>query len=136
MKKITLEIISPEKTFASLPVTLVSLPGKEGRFGVLQGHENHIATIAPGLVEVYQDEEIVEQYIVSQGVVEITSENCTVLIDEAVKIGKINFESIEKRLEELKKQEGITTEDGLSGSPQMRYLEEVMKSKDLYNNFS
>ncbi|AIF81344.1 ATP synthase, F1 sector, epsilon subunit epsilon [endosymbiont of Acanthamoeba sp. UWC8] len=129
MTKIRLEIISPEKTLANLEVTMAVLPGEGGEFGVLFGHENYITTITPGVINVYQDEAITEKYIVSAGTVKVTSELCTVIIDEAVSADKINFEQFESRLaetiREMEKESSEIVKDELKD--EIKYLEEALK---------
>lgn len=131
MTKIRLEIISPEKTLADLEVTMVMLPGEGGEFGVLFGHENYITTIMPGVINIYQDETITEKYVVSAGTVKVTSELCTVIVDEAVSTDKINFEQFESRLtatvQEMEKESSEVVRDELRD--EIKYLEEALKFK-------
>jgi F-type H+-transporting ATPase subunit epsilon len=131
MNKIRLEIISPEKTLADLEVEMIMIPGREGDFGALYGHENVIATVRPGVVEVYQGSNIADRFVVSSGSVEITGKLCTILVDEAVKVGEIEFSYIERRLSEAKRsfdKETIEiTRTNLTN--EIKYLEEIMKFK-------
>ncbi len=131
MNKIRLEIISPERTLLNLDVTQVILPGAAGKFGVLYGHENYIATIKPGVIEIYQDEAVTERYIVSSGIAEITAKTCIILVDEAVKVGEIDFELFESRIEEVKKDMDNQTSELVKEEIEDRliYLEETLKFK-------
>ena len=129
MTKIRLEIISPEKTLANLEVTMAVLPGEGGEFGVLYGHENYITTIIPGVINIYQDETITEKYVVSAGTVKVTAELCTVIVDEAIRADKINFEQFESRLtatiQEMEKESSEVVRDELRD--EIKYLEEALK---------
>jgi F-type H+-transporting ATPase subunit epsilon len=103
---ITFELVSPEKKLFSAPVAMVTLPGSEGDFGVLEGHAPFISTMRVGLIEIYaQDGAGVSQRIlVSGGLVEVNPERCTVLAEEAVPMEEVTKEGLEA---ELKKQQDL-----------------------------
>ncbi|MDD2710848.1 MAG: ATP synthase F1 subunit epsilon [Verrucomicrobiae bacterium] len=93
-----LEIVTPEaKTFDS-DVDLVVLPGVEGEFGVLPGHEHLITQILPGELVVRQNNQ--EIYLaVGEGFVEVDADRVSVLTDMAVNANDID----EKEAEEARK---------------------------------
>jgi len=86
------ELVSPEKLLLSQPVGLVVVPGSEGNFGVLPGHSLLIATVRPGVIDVYANglPTITERIFVSGGFAEVTPERCTVLADEAVPLAALD----------------------------------------------
>lgn len=53
---ITLKILSPEKEVLSEQVSLVELPGTQGRFEVLKDHAPLISTIEAGVIRYVQGE--------------------------------------------------------------------------------
>ena len=91
------ELVSPEKLLLSQPVGLVVVPGSEGNFGVLPGHSLLIATVRPGVIDVYANglPTITERIFVSGGFAEVTPERCTVLADDAAPVGSLNRAQIE-----------------------------------------
>lgn len=89
-KKIELELVSPEKLLLSEPVDMAVIPGSEGDFGVLAGHALLVATLRPGVIEVYQGDKVTERLFVGGGFAEVTETRCTVLADEAVPVAEIN----------------------------------------------
>ena len=91
------ELVSPEKLLLSQPVGLVVVPGSEGNFGVLPGHSLLIATVRPGVIDVYANglPTITERIFVSGGFAEVTPERCTVLADEAAPLGSLDRAAIE-----------------------------------------
>ncbi|MCR5709868.1 MAG: hypothetical protein K6G79_05245 [Bacteroidales bacterium] len=52
---ITLKILSPEKEVLSAQVSLVELPGTQGRFEVLKDHAPLVSTIDAGTIRYIQD---------------------------------------------------------------------------------
>ncbi len=47
---ITLKVISPQREILSAQVSLVELPGTQGRFEVLQDHAPLISSLEPGYI--------------------------------------------------------------------------------------
>lgn len=99
---ILLEIVTPEsKTFSS-EVEQVVLPGIEGEFGVLPGHEPLVTQILPGELMITQKG--VQHFLaVGEGFVEVQSNRVSVITDMALKADDINEMEVEearKRAEE------------------------------------
>jgi F-type H+-transporting ATPase subunit epsilon len=93
--KVQFELVSPEKLLLSEAVDMVVVPGSEGNFGVLAGHSLLISTVRPGVIDVYDGNEISERIFVSGGFAEVTAERCTVLADEAVPLSSLDAATIE-----------------------------------------
>jgi len=93
--KVQFELVSPEKLLLSEAVDMVVVPGTVGNFGVLAGHSLLISTVRPGIIDVYEGNEISERIFVSGGFAEVTAERCTVLADEAVPLSSLDAASIE-----------------------------------------
>jgi F-type H+-transporting ATPase subunit epsilon len=93
--KVQFELVSPEKLLLSEAVDMVVVPGTEGNFGVLAGHSLLISTVRPGIIDVYEGNEISERIFVSGGFAEVTAERCTVLANEAVPLSSLDAASIE-----------------------------------------
>ena len=73
-EKLQFELVSPEKLLLSEQVAMVVVPGGEGYFGVLPGHELLISTVRPGVIDVYGEAQtrISERISVSDGFAEVT----------------------------------------------------------------
>ena len=65
--KVQFELVSPEKLLLSEAVDMVVVPGSEGNFGVLAGHSLLISTVRPGVIDVYEGNQISESIFVSGG---------------------------------------------------------------------
>ncbi len=99
--KVEFELVSPEKLLKSLPVDMVVVPGAEGDFGVLAGHAPMIATVRPGVIEVYEGDRVVDRVFVAGGFAEVTGTRCTVLAEEAQALSAIDRAAVEKAIKDL-----------------------------------
>ncbi len=68
--RISLTILTPEKTLLEKRVSKVELPGSKGRFMVLYNHEPLISSLDEGRV-VYESEGVTEMVEVIDGFVEV-----------------------------------------------------------------
>jgi len=98
-------LITPEKTLLSQAVEMVVVPGKEGDFGVMEGHMPLISSIRPGVLEIYEGEKVVESIFISSGFAEANNEKLTVLAHDAIPVKDIILEearaALKKAEEEL-----------------------------------
>ena len=76
------DLVSPERSLASLQVTDVQIPGAEGDMTVLPNHAPVMTTLRPGKVKVNgPDGEL--NFVVTGGFVEISPEGVSVLAEQA-----------------------------------------------------
>ncbi|MDB5406630.1 MAG: atpC [Rhodospirillales bacterium] len=99
--KVQFELVSPEKLLLSEAVDMVVVPGADGNFGVLPGHSLLISTVRPGVIDVYEGNQISEQIFVSGGFAEVTPERCTVLADEAMPLSALDSATVEAEMRNL-----------------------------------
>ena len=87
--ELTLEIVTPEKMAFSGTVEDVTIPGTEGEFGVLRGHEALLSSIEIGELNFTKNGKKT-YYAVSTGYSEVTSGKVTILIETAEKSDDID----------------------------------------------
>ncbi|MBF97285.1 MAG: ATP synthase F1 subunit epsilon [Pelagibacterales bacterium] len=104
------ELVSPEKLVMSKDVTMVVVPGTEGLFGVLPRHTPMLSTLAPGVINIYEGDNVTDSLFVVNGFAEVTEERCTVLAEEVIPVKDIDTEKYEKQIE------GLRDEASRSGS--------------------
>jgi F-type H+-transporting ATPase subunit epsilon len=78
------ELVTPEKLVRSEDVYMVTVPGSEGDFGVLQGHAPLVSTLRDGALKVYASqaaEPVIVQ--VEGGFAEVNERGLTVLAERA-----------------------------------------------------
>ena len=80
--ELMLEIVTPEKMTFSGKVEEVTLPGTEGEFGVLRGHEPFLSSVDVGELNFIKDSKKT-YFSINTGYAEITANKVTVLIETA-----------------------------------------------------
>lgn len=103
MNAITLDLVTPEKLVSSEPVEMVVIPGKEGDFGVLNGHAPMISSLRPGVLRVFEGDKVVKRLLLTGGFAEVTAERCTVMATEAFDFADTDVSHIKERHEAAKR---------------------------------
>lgn len=106
-----LEIVTPEKMAFSGKIEEVTIPGTEGEFGVLRGHEPFLSSVDIGELCFVKDGKRVH-YAVNTGYAEVTAGKVTVLIETAERSDDIDKDralrakdNAESRLAQLTKED-------------------------------
>jgi F-type H+-transporting ATPase subunit epsilon len=109
--ELMLEIVTPEKMVFSGNIEEVTLPGSEGEFGVLRGHEAFLSSLNVGEMN-YIKEGKKTYYAVNVGYAEVTSSKVTVLIETAEKSDSIDKDRAMKAKDNAESRLGqLTKED-------------------------
>ena len=100
---INFELVSPEEKLVSEPVKMAVIPGEEGEFGVLAGHASLVASLRPGVVELYAEgqDAASRRIFIAGGFADVTGEQCTVLAEEATNVDELNQSDIEQQIANL-----------------------------------
>ena len=100
---IQFELVSPEEKLVSEPVKMAIIPGDEGEFGVLAGHASLVASLRPGVVELYNEgeKEAARKIFIAGGFADVTAEQCTVLAEEAVNVADLSEDELQQQLADL-----------------------------------
>lgn len=100
---IAFELVSPEARLVSEPVSMAIMPGEEGEFGVGADHSALVASLKPGVVELYKDgaKEPFRKIFITGGFADVTGAACTVLAEEAVNVNELSQEKLERELKDL-----------------------------------
>lgn len=88
------DIVTQERSVYSGEVDYVSLPGSEGRMGILPNHSPLLTSLGFGEVMVRVEGEA-EYFAIGGGVAEIQPDHVTVLADSAEAADEIDFERAE-----------------------------------------
>ncbi|GAB6270491.1 MAG TPA: F0F1 ATP synthase subunit epsilon [Syntrophaceae bacterium] len=88
-EELILEVVTPEKIIFSGSVDEVTIPGTEGEFGVLRGHEPFLTSVDIGALYFFAAGKKVD-YAVNTGYAEITGSKVTVLIETAERADAID----------------------------------------------
>jgi F-type H+-transporting ATPase subunit epsilon len=93
--ELMLEIVTPEKMTFSGKVEEVTIPGTEGEFGVLRGHEAFLSSVDVGELNFIKDSKKTH-YSVNTGYAEVTANKVTILIEIAEKSDHIDKNRAQK----------------------------------------
>jgi len=84
-----LEIVTPEKMIFSGKIEEVTIPGAEGEFGVLRGHEAFLSSVDIGELNLIKEGKKTH-YSVNTGYAEVTANKVTILIETAERSDQID----------------------------------------------
>ena len=98
--KVAFELVSPEKLLLAIEADMVVVPGSEGDFAVMPRHIPVIATLRPGVIQVFEGQVARERIMISGGFAEVTGERCTVLVEEAIPFADISPQWLDNRMKE------------------------------------
>ena len=99
--KVTFELVSPERILLSVEAEMVVVPGSEGDFAVLAGHQPTISALRPGSIDVYeQGDRISSRIFVAGGLAEVSLDRLTVLAEAAEPFDDVDRGSLAQRIAE------------------------------------
>ncbi|VAX23315.1 ATP synthase epsilon chain [hydrothermal vent metagenome] len=104
-----LQVITPHGLVEDATVSIVTMPGEEGDFGVLPGHMPFLTKLKPGVIN-YESGKMPRKMAVSGGYVEVTREKVIVLARTCEKGEDIDIDRAKKAK--------LTLEDLLAGKSQ------------------
>ncbi len=93
--ELILEIVTPEKMAFTGEVEEVTVPGTEGEFGVLRGHEAILTSVDIGELSFTRDGKKI-YYAVNTGYAEVTADKVTLLIETAERSDTIDIDRAQR----------------------------------------
>tara|TARA_B100001059_G_scaffold214418_1_gene231148 strand:- start:396 stop:785 length:390 start_codon:yes stop_codon:yes gene_type:complete len=99
--KLTVEIITPDKSILNSEADEVTIPSYEGQMGILKDHIPLITFLRPGLISIQNQQE--KKYFVEEGTVEFSNNNLLILTSTAKDLKELNQNSIEDMLSKAEK---------------------------------
>ena len=107
---LTLEIVTPERMAFSGNVEEVTIPGSEGEFGVLRGHEALLSSVDIGQLNFTRNNKKV-YFAVNTGYAEVTSNKVTILIETAERSDQIDVNRARKAKDNAEDRMGKIAKD-------------------------
>ncbi|NRB20255.1 MAG: F0F1 ATP synthase subunit epsilon [Rhodobacteraceae bacterium] len=92
------DLVSPERSLASLQVTAVQIPGADGDMTAMPMHAPTITTLRPGLLRV-ESPAGNSDYVVSGGFAEIGADGVSVLAEKAIPVTEMTREHLDELIE-------------------------------------
>ncbi|MEA3499017.1 MAG: ATP synthase F1 subunit epsilon [Campylobacterota bacterium] len=103
MDTIKLSIVTPNGEIFNGDVKTVTLPGKEGEFGVLPRHASLVSSLTVGVIEIEKKDATKDIIAINWGHVKVSEEVVDVLVDGAISLSSDSGSDISVKLEEAKK---------------------------------
>ena len=101
MDTIRLSIVTPNGEIFNDDVKTVTLPGKEGEFGVLPGHSSLVSSLTVGVI-VIEKMNSTEAVAINWGHVKVDEKSVDVLADGAIALTAGKDSEIDKNIEAAK----------------------------------
>lgn len=95
------DLVSPERSLASVPATEVQIPGAEGDMTVMAGHAPTITTLRPGILKVIGPQGHLT-FAVTGGFAEATGPGLTVLAEQAIPTEETTANVFDELVEEAR----------------------------------
>jgi len=102
MDTMKLSIVTPNGEIFNDDIKSVSLPGKEGEFGVLPNHSSLVSSLSVGVIEI-EGKTCTEAVAINWGHVKVTEKSVDILVDSAIALSSNENGNIAAKLEEAKK---------------------------------
>ncbi len=101
MDTLRLSIVTPNGSIFDGDVKTVTLPGKEGEFGVLPGHASLVSSLTVGVI-IIEKENTTEAVAINWGHVNVSETSVDVLADGAVSLTQGGDSDIAKAIDAAK----------------------------------
>ena len=109
--KVVFELVAPERLLASEEVDMVVAPGAAGDFGVLPNHSLLMSLLRPGVIEIWQGQQVTRRIFVVGGFAEVNPRGCIVLAEEALPVEELDLEAARRRLQNARDDLGEAKDD-------------------------
>ena len=103
MDTLRLSIVTPNGEIFNKDVKSVTLPGKEGEFGVLPNHAALVSSLTVGVIEIEKKDALIEAIAINWGHVKVSEDAVDILVDGAVSLSGNDDSDTFAKLEEAKK---------------------------------
>ncbi len=95
------DLVSPERSLASLQASAVLIPGADGDMTAMPDHAPVITTLRPGVLRVESPSGTAE-YVVSGGFAEINATSLSVLAEKAIPLNEVTRAHIDEMIEDAR----------------------------------
>ena len=95
------DLVSPERSLASLQASAVQIPGAEGDMTAMPAHAPTITTLRPGVLKV-ESPEGNSEYVVTGGFAEIGGDSLSVLAERAIPMAEMTRDQMTTLIEDAR----------------------------------
>ncbi len=126
METMKLEIVTPQGLLFSDNVKMVTVPGKEGEFGILPHHASLVTLLTAGVIEFEKVDGKKNLIAINWGHIKIEESGVTILADKAVAITGTDGE-LKRKIEEANKLLESISENNMAIAAATSKLENAAK---------
>ncbi len=105
------DLVSPERSLASLEATAVQIPGADGDMTAMPDHAPTITTLRPGILKVDAPEGSSE-YLVTGGFAQINGDALSVLAEKAIPVSEVTRSQLDDLIAEARASHETAVENG------------------------
>lgn len=91
------ELVTPTRIMVSKAVEMVVIPGSEGLFGVLPHHSALLANLQRGVVEIHEDGNIIDRFMIDGGLADVTPKGVIILAERAEDLNSVSSQELSER---------------------------------------
>lgn len=128
-EKLSLELVAPERLLASIEADMVVIPGSEGDFGVLADHAPVMALLRPGVISIYQGDQVESRLFVAGGFAEVNEKGCIVLAERAEPLDEIQADAARTELRNAEEDLAGAKEPGEAERTSLERAVEVARAR-------
>jgi F-type H+-transporting ATPase subunit epsilon len=129
MSTLNVTLVTPNGMIFDGEATTVTLPGKEGEFGVLPNHVSLVSLLDAGVIEITKPDGKVESVVIDWGYAKVNENSVDILIDKAVAITGDDDSQIAEAIENSKKLLKDITDSNVMISVLESKIDTIAKSK-------
>jgi len=129
MDTIKLSIVTPNGEIFNGDVKSVTLPGKDGEFGVYPEHVSLVSLLDAGVIDITKPDKTVESVVIDWGYAKVNENSIDILIDKAVALKGSNESEIAKSIENSKQLLKDITNSNVMISVLESKIDSIAKSK-------
>ena len=94
--KISFDLVSPERLLLSEAAEMITVPGREGDFGVLAGHMPLISSLRPGVIDVKGGDQGDTRFFLLSGFAEVTPQKLTILAEDVRPMSEVDAAQLDQ----------------------------------------
>jgi len=121
------DLVSPERRLVSGKAKAVQIPGADGDMTAMPDHAPTVTTLRPGVLLVEMDGGT-QEFVVTGGFAQISSEGTSVLAEEALPKGEVTAEFMDERV--VKAQAARDAAEGDAVDTAAKRLSDLMALRD------
>lgn len=105
------DLVSPERSLASLQASAVQIPGADGDMTAMPDHAPTITTLRPGILKV-EAPEGTSEYLVTGGFAQINADALSVLAEKAIPVSEVTRSHLDELIAEARASHDAAKENG------------------------